>query len=280
MKKPIAYFVFLFGFLVNLFFYFVVPSEISSQTDFANAYKEYTLRVESYKVAHDEYILARSQYLKFKTLTSENNAKEATIRMLEARDEVLIKYLVALKVRIDEIKGTSNETRESLFLRLDEEMKWFLDHKDHLSSAGTLDDLVSDSDKAKKRFESIDPLIYEALSTISSGRLNNLKERLNNIFSDVRNKINEIKEEEREEYKFSTRKIQIIERWISETESRIARGEEKRAEAKTLISGITGKGKSVDRYNEVLTKLNEGQQYFREASLNVVEIISEIKTAE
>lgn len=284
MKKGLLSFTVLIFLVLCLTSIKIVFSQ-DSGTKFNQAHREYSLSAEDYRASHDEYVLARSQYLKFKTLTAENNAKEATIRMLETRDEVAEKYLSVLKMRIEEIEGVPDATREALFLRIDEERTWFSEHKERLPSAGSLEDLVSDSDEAKGRFEAADPLIYEGLSVISSGRVNNFRARLKNIFSSVRDKINKIKEEERSEYKFSTRKIQIIERWIFETEGRISRSEEKQVEADSLISEISGKsggrGKSsVGTYSQVLSKLGESQQYLKEASLYVIEIIREIKTAE
>ncbi|MCH7641030.1 hypothetical protein IID22_02450 [Patescibacteria group bacterium] len=255
-------------------------SQPASASSFDQAYKDYTLTVEKYRRTHDEYILTRSQYIKFQSLTSQNNAKQATINMLEARDDVVIRYLGSLKARIEEISGIQDATKEGLFFRLDEEINWFTDHRNKLGSAGSLEDLVADSNQARERFEEDDPLIYESLSNISAGKVNKFRNRLNDIFSRIRDKVNTIKEEDRSEYQFSTRKIEIIDRWVFEIESRITRSEEKQQEADELISELgSGKGGST-RYNKILERLGESQQFLKEASLFIREIVREIKTAE
>ena len=268
-------------FVAVLTIYFLSSQVIYSQgpTEFDRLYQEYSIKVEEYRRAHDEYILARSQYLKFKTLTSQNTAKEKTAVFLEARDEVVISYIRALKERLKETQGVPDATRDGINVRLDSEISWFSDHKGRISGAGSLDDLVSDSDEAKKRYEQIEPLLYEALSIISSGKVNRFRERLDETFSSVSQKVTQIREEDREEFKFDTRKLEIIDRWIFDTEGRIIRSQEKQVEADLLISKFPSlKKKGASNYNEVLEVLAESQQYLKEATLFVKEIIREIKT--
>lgn len=279
MKKYLAIFpiVLIIFFLLSL----TVYNRSYGATPFDNAYQEYSLEVEEYRKAHDEYVLARSQYLKFGTLTSTNNAKDAAIVMLQTRDDVVISYFKAVKEKAAETRGIPDATRDALNIRIDEETNWFSDHRGRLSSAGSLDDIVKDSDEASMRFESVEPLIYEALSDVASGKISRFRERLNETFSSVSTKVGEIREEERDKFAFSTRKLELIDRWIFETENRITRSEEKQAEAEAKIMEFSGeKKRNVPIYNEVLSTLAESQQYLNEASLFVKEIIREIKTAE
>ncbi len=279
MKKYLAIFpiVLIIFFLLSLTAY----NQPYGATPFDNAYQEYSLEVEEYRKAHDEYVLARSQYLKFGTLTSTNNAKGAAIVMLQARDDVVISYFKAVKEKVAETQGIPDATRDALNIRIDEETNWLSDHKGRLSSAGSLDDIVKDSDEASMRFESADPLIYEALSDVASGKISRFRERLNETFSSVSTKVGEIREEERNEFAFSTRKLELIDRWIFETENRITRSEEKQVEADATISELSGeKKRNAPTHNEILAILGESQQYLKEASLFVKEIIREIKTAE
>ena len=248
-------------------------------TEYDRLYQEYSLKVEEYRRSRDEYILARSQYLKFKTLTSQNTAKEKTITFLQARDEVVVSYIKTVIEKLKKTQGIPDATRDAVINRLNDEVNWFSDHKGRVSAAGSLEDLVSDSDEAKKRYELIGPQFFEALSVVSSGRVNRFRERLDDTFASVKDKVTEIREEDREEYKFETRKLEIIDRWIFDTEGRIIRSQEKLVEADGLIAGFTSpKTRGASNYNEVLEVLGESQQYLKEASLFVKEIIREIKT--
>lgn len=270
--------------IVLIIFFFLSLVDINRSygaTPFDNAYQQYSLKVEDYRKVHDEYVLARSQYLKFGTLTSTNNAKDTAIVMLQARDDVVISYFKAVKEKVAETQGIPDATRDALNIRIDEETNWFSEHRGRLSSAGSLDDIVTDSDEAKNRFESVDPLIYEALSAIASGKISRFRERLNESFSSVSTKVGEIREDEREDFAFSTRKLELIDRWIFETENRITRSEEKQVDAEEIFAEFSAeKKRNAQTHNEVLSILGESQQYLKEASLFVKEIIREIKTAE
>lgn len=265
--------------LVTLFF--VLPKTVYSQgsTAFDKAFERYSLDAESYRQARVEYTLARSQYLKFQTLTSLNTAKEKTAAMLTSRDALVISYILVLKERIDETQGIPDATRDAIKIRLDDEIVWYSEHKGKITSAGSLDDLIADNNTAKSRYEVDDPLLYEAISIVASGRVSQYRDRLKNTFSSVSDKVTQIREENRQDYTFTTKKLETIDRWIFDTDNRISRSSDKQTEADSLISDfISLKTKGVSNYGKVLGLLGESQQYLKEASLFVKEIIREIKT--
>lgn len=266
--------------LALLIFVFVpaVQSESLPETEFDKRYKEYIQKIEDYNKAHDAYVLARSQYLKFKTLQSRTDAQGATLVMLQARDTVFISYLETLKSRLQETLGVKEETRSLLNLKIDEEISWLNDHKGRLSSAGTLEDLVKDSDEAKSRHKlKTESVFYEVLAWISNGKIAYFRERLGSLFSKTRDKFYQIKDEG----KFSTGKIQTIDRWIFYSEGRIGRAEEKHLEAEKVMSDLSAKqGSFVGVYDKVILTLRESQQYLKESSSYLKEVIKEVKTAE
>lgn len=280
MKRLLAIFILLCLSLSLIFVSRVYAQELE-ESEFRKVYREYTLSVERYKKAHENYVLARSQYLKFNTLQSKTNARNATLAMLEARDEVAISYLDALKAKLEETPGISVDALDALYFRIDEEVAWFSDHKARLSSAATPEDLVDDSDQARDRYKSITPLFYEILSTISSGKLESFRVRFAEVFNAIKDKVNEIREEEREGYSFSSNKLQIIDRWIFETENRVSRAEGKKIEAGQLMDEIGEKRKdNRSIYERVLVKQGESLLYLKEASSFLKEMVREIKTAE
>lgn len=272
----------LFSIIISSFlliFLLFNPVYVSSQADFREAYNLYSLSIEEYKKTHDNYVLTREQYLSFKTLQAETNAREATAKMLQARNDVVIEYFKTLKAKIAKTPGISDEDANDLNTRSDIEIAWYEDHKSRVPSAGTLEDLISDSEEASNRFEGNEPLVYEILSTISLGKVVNFRERINELFSSIKDKTVEIREEGRNEYKFSAEKLQDIDRWVFETEGRITRSQEKQQDSEEAISQI-GEKQINDKaqYSRVLSSLGESHQYLKEASSFLGEVIREIKT--
>lgn len=259
---------------------FLNPPQVFSQEagsqEFNKAYQEYQTRLEEYQKAHDDYILARSQYLKFLTLTSKQNAQVATSIMLKARDAVVVSYLKTLVARMNEIEGIPAENRQTVMDKLNAEIAWFEDHKNNISASDSLDTLTSKSDEAKKRYTELNILAHTALFTISDGRINDYQKRHSEIFQRTKDKFEQIKNEKREDYTLSDRKKEIIERWISEAEARAAKSEESQADAqKSLNLGV-----NIQTYTIAISKLDTSQEYLKEATLFVKEIIREITVSE
>lgn len=251
---------------------------VQSLSSFDEAFQEYLSKFDEYDVAHQEYVLKRAQYLRFKTLKSQEEAHAATLIMLQKRDDVVIYYIKALGKRLGEAIGITDARRSSLNFRMNEEISWFENHKEVLTSAGSLDDLVQDSEEAKERFESLQPLAYEVLATISLGRITDFRERVNDLYDQVKGKVEDIKKEERDEYKLADAKLQTIDRWLFESENRIIRGEEKEGAAALKIENMSSiPNTAFGEYNNALSLMGEAQLFYKEGSSFLKEVIREIK---
>lgn len=257
-----------------------LPVETDDIT-FNQAYAEYFGFIEQYNKAHDVYVLKRAQTLKFDSLKSKQEAFDATLVMLQMRDEVVISYLKVLRIRLNDGIGIPNAKKDGLFLRIDDEIEWFTYHRDNLTTTGSLDDLVSDSQIAAGRWPRIDPLAYEVMAVLSQGKITKFSERLNKIFDGTKNKLDTIRNDEREGYSFSSTKFQILDRWVFEADGKIVRSNDKQKEAEELISQIVDIKKSAaPNYNLILSKLNESRLYMSETSGFIKEIIKQVKVEE
>lgn len=254
---------------------------VQEEESFEDAYREYQEAIEAYRVAHEDYVLKRSQYLRFKTQTAQTAARDATATMLQERDEVVIRYLLALKAKVVEAIGITQAREEALSFRIDEEVSWFSDHKERVPSAGTLDDLVQDSSEAQRRFEGNEGFHYEVLANIGVGKINDFIQRVDSQTSSMKEKVDEIRNEERQDFRFSDRKLQVLDRWIFEAETRTVRAREKQAEAESQITDLSRVQKAgLSKYNDIVKTLGESQLFLKEAAAFMQEIIREIKTAE
>jgi len=273
--------IFLFPFIVHAQeMSALAPNEAAGEVgfDFERAYQDYVFTTDVYNNQHSAYLLAKAQYKQAGTLVSQTKAQEETVKMLEARDDVVITYLTSLRMKLSEAEGVSNITKNGLFTRLDAEIAWFSDHKSRIRSAGTLDDLAADSDEASNRFSSLSEVVaYETLATYPFGKLSLMREETNSILSAIKDKIFEVRSN-------GDKDTAIIERWAFEIENKITRSLDKEIEAQSIIPSLTGPGKGsqrVDRrgfYNSIIFKLDESRQFLRDATEFMNEIIREITT--
>lgn len=280
---------FVFLFYILIFGFFILTTRVYSQeppqetviVTYDDVYAEYTGSIEEYNKAHAEYILRRAQYLKFQSLKSRQDAYNATLIMLEKRDDIVISYLNVLRKKIEEGIGISDTKKESLFLSIEEEIDWFSNHKDNLSTTGSLNDLVSDSKLAADRWLKITPLAYEVMAVLSQGKVTNFDSRIDDVFSETKKILDIVRNDNRDGYSFSSYKLQILDRWIFEADGKIARSRTKQSEADVLIIEMTtSKKKVTDTYSSIISKLTESQLYMKETNLFLKEIVKQIKTEE
>lgn len=242
--------------------------------DFDRAYQDYVFTMDIYNNAHSEYLLAKAQYQQSGTLVSQTKAQEATVKMLEARDDVVVTYITAVRMRLVEAEGVSALTKNGLFARIDAEVAWFQDHKSRIQSAGTLQDLSEDSEEAAERFFLTERTAYEALSTVPFGKLSLMRSATNAILTKINSKVFEIRANQDKD-------TAIIERWAFETENKITRSLDKEIEAQALIPNFSADSRNRDHrktYNDIIFRLDESRQFLRDATGFIKEILHEITT--
>ena len=252
------------------------PAPTERPFDFERAYQDYVFTVDVYGSEHSQYLLAKAQYNQAGTLVSQTKAREETVDMLEARDDVIITYLTALRMKLLEADGVSDITKNGLYTRIDSEVAWFTDHKARISSAGSLNDLTADSEEASDRYTSLTEVVaYETLATYPFGRLSLMRDETNSILTLIKDKLFEIRSN-------GDIDTTIAERWVFEVENKITRSLDKEIEAQSVIPDLTAiprNNRTVDRrrfYNDVIFKLDESRQFLREGTEFMEEIMREI----
>lgn len=247
---------------------------VSAQEDFnfSRAYSDYIFNLSLYNKAFENYQLARANYLASETLTSKQKAYDTTLTMLETRDETVATHLTALRMKIRELGSLTDHEKEVNYTKIDPEVSWFGQHKDNLKSAGTLEDLVEDSEEARDKYRETEVTMYQALGAVQIGKVVSLRLEIEKIIEEIEEKLTEIRINEDKD-------TSKIERWILETETRLIRSKEKEIEAKGIHNGLkAGKKSNGQIFNNAQIKIEEANQFLREANGFLKEIIKEIKT--
>ena len=242
--------------------------------DFNRAYNDYVYIYSQYRQAHTEYVVAKQAYLKHKTLTSKTEAQNKTLKMLELRDDVIRTYLTALRMKMAETTGISNYEQNILYLKLDDEVTWYIDHRNALTSAGNLEDLVDSAKETQKKYEKTEILIYQTLGTILAGKEAGLREEINKQIGELKGKVAEIRQR-------GDKDTTILERWLLEAENRLTRSQEKQFASQQTLTKLNpyDRNKSND-YNKAQFSLEESHQYLKEANSYLKELIREVKLAD
>lgn len=251
--------------------YFVVSAQAF---DYNKAYQDYLYNYNIYQQAHSDYDLARSAYLSSGTIASQQKAEEATVAMLVDRDQVLITYLTALRMKLRETSGVSTATQNGLFSLIDNEISIYNTHKAKVTSAGSLDDLVADSSEAASQFQYTQLLTYQILVAISVGETSAFRTREKDVISALRTKIAEIKTA-------GDKKVDSVDRALTDADAKLSRSVEKEQEALGIIAKVklTNKDK-LSAFNDAQASIGEALSYIKEANSTVKDAIRQIKTAD
>jgi len=267
MKKLPAFFIIILFFFISSFSY-------AQEFNFKKAYEDYLFNFNKYRKSHSEYITAKEAYSSYKTLTSKNTAKEKTSKLILNEDEVIRTYLTALRLKLAETTGVSSYEQNVIYLKLDKEISLYLKHQDRVSIAGDLEDLVKLAQENKENYKTTETLSYQTLGSIFASKEINLRNKLNNQITLLKEKIGEIRQK-------GDKQTTKIERWLLEAENRLLKSQEKEFEAQQKLAQLksTNRYKNKD-YNEAQYLFEQSHQYLKEASKQLQEIIRETKTAD
>jgi len=251
-----------------------VYAQETPEFDFNRAYQDYLHTYGQYREAHNQYITAKEQYLTYKTLTAKTLALEQTLDMLQKRDEAVRTYLTALRMKMAETTGISNYKQTTLYLKLDAEVSWYTEHREELTSAATLEDLVDTSEEAETRYKKTSVLIYQALGVILEGKENNIRNQIDEQVELIEDKISEILDK-------GDKDTTTAERWLLEAENKLTRSQEKLDEAMTILDSLKLSERDKEgKYHQSQRLIQESHLYLKEANSYLKELIREVKTAD
>lgn len=266
MKKLSTILIFIFSFVF-------LAHEV--RADYATSYQSYIDTTGLYQTAHNSYLTARAAYLASKSLESEDKAKAATLKMLQARDGVVVSYLTAISSKLQSTKGLGDTAKNSLTDRINGDISWHNAHNSKLNSAGSLSDLVSDSDEAKNNFTNVTlPVVYSSIVNLGVANNTYLRDQLNAQISILEAKLNEIKINQDKD-------VSGIERSLVDVKNKISRSIDKDNAAIATVSSIKPNtfGGSNATFSDAQSNVVDANLYLKEATQSLLQIISQIKTA-
>lgn len=261
------------------FVFFVLPAKFArSQTttpapsdfNFDRALQDYSYNVDLYTKAFNDYLAARAKYISIGTLATGDDARIATIAMLQARDSVVATYLTTLRMKLKDSIGVSDSEKDSYYTRIDAEVAWYADHKDHIPSAQTLADLVADSNESKTHYAQTKYTTYATLLVMTKGKVDHYHDELTKNVSDLKDKIAEIHQK-------GDMDTLTVEYAMVDINNKVTRSEDKEAAAKDVVSSMTVANAEIS-YKNALTGFQESFFYLKDANSAALEVIRQIKT--
>lgn len=251
-----------------------------SREQFSQVFAQYREKYDEYVLLHDDYVLSKKQYEQFKTLSSKENLQRDTQRMLVKRDEVLILYYRSIISKMDDSMIKIPDDRKSEYTNyfLDE-IAWMEEHKNQYKVNDSPEVLSTKSEEVDTRLKDFQDVLYKGLYYITRGKMEMYGERYDALSNDLVALTQKIKDEQRDAYRLSEDKIEIIDRWFGEINLKNEEYKKLLEQADALILKADGNN-SKGVYDGSIKILEKAMTSFKERIGYTEEIIREIKVSE
>jgi len=237
------------------------------------AYKDYLYQFDQYRTKQNNFKVARTEYLKYKTLLAETTALDTVKAMLSQRDQLLRSYLLLLNEKLNENTGLSTGDRQMYQTMIQNELKFLETHSQLIPSIGSLTDATNVSKQLESHYLVLEISIRQTIVALGQGDLQKLNKQYDMAFKALTDlsKANAST--------VTPQKQGTIERWILQINNKQNLFQQKMDQ----ISVATGqiKGTSEQEMNilfvGVQKNLGEAKQYLLEGTSYMQELVNLIR---
>lgn len=240
--------------------------------DSNKAYQDYQYSLGVYQTSYSAYQASKDFYLKSPTLTLKEDARKKTLAMLRDRDQLISVYITMLRMNILGVKGLSNDEKNTIFGKLDPEVKWYQDHKSSYQDGDPLETLFTKSTEAADRYKATtQPIIYETLFNISLGTEVGIRMDHEEIYTNLKSIVDS---------GVASGKLDMnpFNRWFSDIDTTISQLKINDDKAKAKIVNVYGQYYSiVGSYNSGTDTLATSLTSLSELNRFLTEVLTSIK---
>lgn len=254
----------------TLLTFLVIPHVFASSQQ---AYQDYLFQSDTYRQRYSEFTVAKNEYLKFKTLTSQTTALDKTNAMLAQRDLLLRAYLLLLNEKLNEDRGLSATDRSTYQTIINNEVTFLNGHSKLVESIGSLEDTTNVSGQLASHYNILQAAMRRTIGGISLGQLAVFAKQFDIALADASALINTNRGV------FSPRKQATIDRWILQINNTRSLYQQKVDQMSQTNSQL--KGSSLDEqirnFDQIRKYIGEARQYLIDSSGYLNELVSALK---
>lgn len=253
-----------------IFLVFAIPALAT----YEEAYQAYLVQFDLYRKSNSDFQVAKNEYLKFKTLTSQATALEKTKAMMTLRDQLLRSYLLVLYEKVGNANsGLTPITREQYQKMLGNEIAFLETHAQTIASVGSLEDAQQISGELESRYTVQQTAIRQILTGLSLGQLAIVAKYYDALVIDAKALLTQSGS------MLSIQKQETVNRWILQIVN-------KRSFYQQKVDAITLQNATLDvndpedldtQYNTMVRGLGEARQYLVEGISNLTELRDALK---
>jgi hypothetical protein len=257
---------------VFLFFAFFAAAGYTFATS-AQARQDYLFQFDTYRTKYADFQVAKNEYQKFGTLTSETTALEKTKTMLAQRDQLLRSYLFLLNEKLTEDAGLNPTTKQLYRTLIANEIKFLDTHESLIPSIGSLEDASQVSGELESHYRVLQVSIRQILVGLAMGQLSILSNVYDAALRDAQAVITA------NSGLFSIQKRETVNRWILQVTNKKSLFQQKYDSISSANAQMNANDlQELERdYNEISRTIAEARQYLLEGASFLMELKNALK---
>ena len=237
------------------------------------AYQDYLYQYDQYRIKLNNFKVARTEYLKFKTLLAETTALDTVKAMMMQRNSLLRSYLLLLTEKLNENQGITTTDKQLYQTLIQNENTFLVNHTQLISSIGSISDATDVSKQLESHYLVLYAGIRQTLTTLSLGELMKLNTMYKNTFEDLRTIVDLNKQT------VTPEKQSTIDRWLLQINNKQNLYQQKVEQIMTSNSQLKGNTQPEmdERFVTIQNNLNEAKQYLSEGASFMQELLNLIR---
>lgn len=252
--------------LVGIFFVLILGSVFlpkSVHADSVRAYQDYLYQFDQYRQRNAEFEIAKNEYLKFKTLTSENDALEKTRALLTQRAQLLRAYLLLLNEKLNESVHMIPTDKQVYQTMINNEVSFLDSHSLLIPSVGSIEDAIEVSNHLQDHYVILQKTIRQTIGGLTIAELSGLAEDYDAILVSSKNLINS------SSGGFTLEKQAVIDRWVLQITNKRTLYQQKITQIKASNSELGAS--NVNKIDDIDERFTEIQRMAADARQELIE---------
>ncbi len=260
---------FMLKFLAPLIlFLLLVPLAVASSSQ---AYRDYLYQFDVYRVNYADFKVAKNEYLKFKTLTSQTTALAKTKAMLAQRDQLLRAYLLLLNEKLYENPGVTDTERNAYLSLTRSEIGFLEQHATLVERIGSLDDAQDTSRELESHYAVLQASMHQTVAGLSLGELNQRVKLFDIALADAKALV------ETNRRVFPPEKQSTLDRWVLQITNTRSLFTQKVNNIRAFAENL--RGGDMDSQSQYFIQIQRGVGEARQYLLDGTSFLGELVTA-
>jgi len=244
---------------------------------YEEAYGKYIDNLQAFQAAHNNWLGARATFLDARLQWRQNRTQANLANLVEKSktsllkaDEMMIKRLQLLRVRVEISRGLSDEEKDAIYAEIDDNISWLQAKQAEIQAAQNGQEVRSIADTIWNHWREVRVRIKQITGQILIARVDALVQKAEAFKGRIEARIQELKDNGVD--------TSTLEAMLAECESNLTLAKQKYDAAENIFSQISSEADADVLFAEGVSLIRQGNVYIREVFRGLRDIISEIRS--